>query len=470
MKVDIHRSSHVPVRWATSHPRSRHTYDGAVEPAATLEEIRLPAFKSVRHATLPLSDLTLLVGRNGSGKSNVLDGLWVLSRLATGGEIRDLLDGGRDGPAVRGGAEGCAPLGTDRFQLGCSVATHEAVFHLDLTVVVRPVVQIVEEHLWSEPLPGSRSRRKARTLLRSEPADLDSADLDARWHQSGKAMSAPVAFRASHLLSSQVRTRIPATTAAGRAVHEAAAAVLGALGGVFVLDPVPHAMRQYVPARDNRLRRQADNLSAVLGRLLDHPGVYERLLTMVRALTESDIVSMTTEQSPLGDLMLVQREVIGEEEATIPTRLMSDGTLRVLAILAALLEASEETSPSPTILEGAPTTLVIEEIENGLHPSQAAAIVERVLVESRAQHIRTFATTHSPAMLDALPGSDHEGVFVCVRDERGWTRLHRLTELPNYFNVVAAGTLGTAATRDRLRPGTAGRSASELVDELFGSR
>ena len=70
-------------------------------------------------------------------------------------------------------------------------------------------------------------------------------------------MNPAVTFRASHLLTSQVTARVPSTTQAGRDVHHAAEAVLEALGGVFVLDPVPLAMRQYVPARDSRLRRQA---------------------------------------------------------------------------------------------------------------------------------------------------------------------------------------------------------------------
>jgi len=49
---------------------------------SVVEEVRLTAFKSFRDAVLPLDELTLLVGRNGSGKSNALDGLWALTRLA----------------------------------------------------------------------------------------------------------------------------------------------------------------------------------------------------------------------------------------------------------------------------------------------------------------------------------------------------------------------------------------------------
>lgn len=57
--------------------------------------LRLTAFKSYQDAELPLAPLTVLIGRNGSGKSNALDALEVLSRLAQGEEVRDALDGNR---------------------------------------------------------------------------------------------------------------------------------------------------------------------------------------------------------------------------------------------------------------------------------------------------------------------------------------------------------------------------------------
>ncbi len=340
----------------------------------------------------------------------------------------------------------------------------DARVHLDLEICVRPVVQVQYERLQYEP---TGRNAKVRTLLESDAPDPNSADINARWSNRKRGVNPSVTFRASHLLTSQVATRVPASTQAGREVHEAAETVIRALRGVFVLDPIPHAMRQYVPERDNRLRRQADNLSAVIGRLLEHDVVHDRLLRMVRNLSESRIIDMNTEQSPLGDLMLVQREMVGAQEVIVPARLMSDGTLRVLAILAALLESTTEAEPPTALIEGAATTLVIEEIENGLHPSQAADMVHRILTESRSQGINTLATTHSPAMLDALPGDGHAGVVICARDADGWTRLHRLTDLPNYFNLVTSGTLGDAATDDRLRPRHARPASADLVDRLF---
>src|SRR5438270_3107326 len=119
-----------------------------MEPSV-VEAVRLTSFKSFANAVLPLDELTLVVGRNGSGKSNALDGLWVLSRLASGEDVRDALDGGRGGPTVRGGAAGCAPFGESRFSLGCTVTTGRHRVRLDLTVQVEPVVQIVSERLVS---------------------------------------------------------------------------------------------------------------------------------------------------------------------------------------------------------------------------------------------------------------------------------------------------------------------------------
>src|SRR5262245_50286696 len=109
----------------------------AMEPSV-IEEIRLASFKSFHEAVLPVDSFTLLVGRNGSGKSNALDALWTLSKLASGEDIRDALDGGREGPAVRGGVIGCAPFGEPTFSLGCSVRTAKQVVHLDVVVQVEP--------------------------------------------------------------------------------------------------------------------------------------------------------------------------------------------------------------------------------------------------------------------------------------------------------------------------------------------
>jgi len=86
-----------------SRPRSR--------PAVPiLDSLRLTQFTSFEDAILPLSDLTLLIGKNGSGKSNAIDGLTALGRLAEGDDVRDALDGSRsDAEPIGGGGRGLRP-------------------------------------------------------------------------------------------------------------------------------------------------------------------------------------------------------------------------------------------------------------------------------------------------------------------------------------------------------------------------
>jgi len=431
-----------------------------------LEEVRLTAFKNFSGATLPIEELTLLVGRNGSGKSNALDGLWVLSRLAQGDDVRDALDGGRDGPAVRGGAAGCAPFGSNSFSLGCTVRTGASTVRLDVRVQVAPSVQVVAETV---SLNGT-------VLVETDPPLQDSGDIIASWNNSKKGPNPKVSFRASRLLAGQVAARVPVNTHAGQRIHLAAAQALAALRSVFVLDPVPHLMRQYVPSRDIVLRRDADNVSAAVASLMREPSVKRRLCEALGRLNEQEIVNLTISRSDLDDVMLALSESFAGKARAVSARVMSDGSLRFLAILVALLQApTTDTDSEAASSEEAmgQTLLVIEELENGLHASQAHLLIELVREEVGRRRVRALATAHSPALLDALTGDEHRSVMVCQRRSDGRSVLHRLAELPNYLDIVASGGLGAAAVKDRLReeaPSSSVSPSAALAKIFAGGR
>jgi predicted ATPase len=424
-----------------------------------VEELRLIAFKSFSDAVLPLSEFTLLIGRNGSGKSNALDALLVLARLASGDDIRDALDGSRgDQEPVRGGAEGCAPFGEDFFGLGCRVRTGDEVIDFEVQVWLQPYLRIGWERLTAHS--GVRlggSRLDGKDLLLSDEADPDSADLWARYYNGKRGVNPSVPFNASRLLISQVPARVPASSEATRLVQRAAAQVQDALQAIFVLDPVPALMRQYVNERDDDLRRDGSNLSAVVARLRrEDPGALEELTGVVRELSEQPVRRVDTERSSLGDVLLVLHErdpSDGRRTAKIPARLMSDGTLRFLAIGAAVLSAPPIGTRRPRrgVEAEGQRTLVIEEIESGLHPTQADRVLSLIRDESAVRQIRILATTHSPAILNALDGGGHDSVVVCDRAaDGGRSRIRRLVDLPGYPELMSSGRLGSAVTRGRL--------------------
>ena len=65
-----------------------------------------------------------------------------------------------------------------------------------------------------------------------------------------------------------------------------------------------------------------------------------------------------------GEVYLELVENFGNQERSQSAGLLSDGTLRVLAIAAALLSVQEG------------STVVIEEVDNGIHPSRARQLLE----------------------------------------------------------------------------------------------
>lgn len=426
--------------------------------AAVVEQLRLRHFKSFDHAELSLSELTLLIGKNGSGKSNAIDGLTALARLAGGDDVRDALDGARaDFEPIRGGAEGCVPYGSDWFQLGCRVSRGDASYDLDVVVSTEPEIRISWERLGvvSGVKYGNR-RLEGRDLLVSDDAEANRSDLTGRWFNGKRGVDPGVLFAGNRLLTTQVPGRVPADTEAARLVHEAAATVRTALEAVFTLDPVPHLMRQYVNARDFELRRNAENLSAAVAAISERSSEdFDELQALLRAMPDRPFRDIATVRSSLGDVLVVLQETdpVSENILKVPAGLMSDGMLRFLAIGAALLSSprgSDAVLGSHADIPGR-RLLVIEEVENGLHPEMAARVVSLVRDQSENRSLRTLVTTHSPALLDALKVRDHHGVVVCDRHPgTGKSRLTRLTDLPGYPTVMARGTLGSVVERGLL--------------------
>jgi len=433
--------------------------------AGRLTELRLTSFKSYRDVALPLAPLTVLIGRNGGGKSNALDALEVLSRLARGGEIRDALDGARrDAGPVRGGIEGCPPIGSDTFELGVTIARAAGEVRLDVEIQVRPQVQILREVLTAH-VDGRR-----RSLLETTQADPQRADIEAKVWNNRRGRNPHYMFRATHLLTAQLPLRLGGKTAAERRVLETAEVALAVLSGVFHLDPVPQLMRQYVPEQDVVLRRNGENLSATIARLRrDDRARFAELVEVIKDLPEHEVRALEVGRGEFGEVMLALSEAKDGRTVTVPARQMSDGMLRMMAVVTALLAGGPgvaiqgPTSVAPSL------TLVLEELENGLHPTQAARVMGLVKSAAAQQGFQVVLTTHSPALLNALGGDDHPGVLVIGRERDGRTRATRLVDLPGYLAMMASGRLGDLVTAGRIpAPGDPEQVDSAELDRLLG--
>ena len=220
------------------------------------------------------------------------------------------------------------------------------------------------------------------------------------------------------------------------------------LSNILFLDPVPARMREYSFTNDKRLLGDGTNLSSVLFRLwggeadaIVEPFVTQRaaILAFIQSLPEQAIAGLSFLDGPRGEVMVQLQETFGGTPTSYDASLLSDGTLRVLAITAAMLSAQEG------------SLVVIEEIDNGVHPSRARHLLDSIRSIAERRKLRVLLSTHNPAMLDALPDVAIPDVVFCYRDpESGTSKLVRMNEIPDVPELLVQGPLGHLMTSGAL--------------------
>lgn len=213
---------------------------------------------------------------------------------------------------------------------------------------------------------------------------------------------------------------------------------------IFILDPKPSLMRAYIPFAQ-LLSRNAANLAGMIAALPEEKKLkFESQLTKyVASLPEGEIARVWTE--PVGkfkkDAMLYCEEKWGStgKNTEIDARGMSDGTLRFLGILTALL-----TRPSGSLI-------VIEEVDNGLHPSRAKLLLKTMKEIGEEHNIDILITTHNPALMDELGVEMIPFIQVVHRDaEDGTSKITLLEDLKSLPKLLAHGTVGELSTKGEI--------------------
>jgi len=388
-------------------------------------------FKSYKDATLPLAPLTLLIGANASGKSNAREAIQLLAWMASGRRLDEIFQTVQDAEmALRGRRSDLGYHGDSRFSLGCSLVS--PVRHFKITLqsddgglrVAHEQVEETPDLLYRVKVAGGGLGHDLQVSYNNfkrggwdRKPMITCTDQQAIFTQ----LSSPAAFRQG---DEEAKRKIPAATEALRE-H---------LGQILFLDPMPSRMRSYSFLADRELRGNGSTLSSVLYHLAQ--AHKDAILDFIQSLPEQDIRDVGFIEGPRGEVMVTLTESFGDAARVMDATLLSDGTLRVLAVAAALLSAPED------------SLVVIEEIDNGVHPSRARMLLERIQQVAQARNLRVLLTTHNPAMLDALPVTAIPDVVCCYRDPNGGdSRLIRLSDLAEYPRLIAQGPLGELVTR-----------------------
>lgn len=403
-----------------------------------LKKLILENWKSFRYAELPLDPLTVLIGTNASGKSNVVEALEFLQRIANGENIETALAGDKRLPAIRGGVEGAARKGVNEFTLKALLGGEDDDYLYNLKIQTLPDCQILQEDIKSDLYYHEqgiylkkftlKTGHNNRSYLNNIGSSFSLSDLYANKIIDNTNKGGNMVF------SKEVKDIfLPAK----KKVQEF---VVSNLENILFINPIPSTMRDYSRLSEN-LESDGSNIAGVLAALPDDKKaeVENTLSEYIKYLPEGDIKKVWSE--PVGrlktDAMLYCQEEWKPGEITeIDARSMSDGTLRFLAILTALLTRPEGSQ------------IVIEEIDNGLHPSRAALLVKILKEIGSKRNIDILLTTHNPALLDAFGSEIVPFVVVAHRDsETGESKLTLLEDIENFPKLFASYSLGQMTTK-----------------------
>ena len=383
-----------------------------------LKKLQLTNFKSFAGdaAPIPFAPVTILVGANGSGKSNVFDAIRFLQGIGMGLSIAEILTGKWEGgrevfPPLRGGSKEVCWAGVDKFTIGIEWEAHvsealggdsDGFSQLDLKV--DSFEHIIHCTLASEPRVEHESLWvNGKNVL---PGDSES--------QMG------LGERSRSLVYQLFRSRVapnPPKFWAGWAMVEYA-------NVIKYLEVRPSLMKGYVPQTARELGDCGENLSAVVFAICQDEERKEQYLQWLAAFCAPEIRDITFIKTDAGDVMVQVVEGDGAKRP-ISARSISDGTLRFMGILAAMFSAPEG------------SLFLMEEIENGLHPTRVHLLVELLEQFAESRNLQIIATTHSSQVLLGLSDEALRGAVLFARDEdTPGTVTCRLGDLPDFEEVT----------------------------------
>ena len=381
-----------------------------------ITSLRLKDFKNFADETLRVGPFTVIVGANASGKSNIRDALRFLHGIGRGYTLAEIIGGkyGAGGQVewepIRGAPREIAKSKQDLFGLEVKLALKGkvAILFIDFRpeVVGASAFRIAHERLSIDKESVYGITHDISTIS-FHGIDSDFIDVHRR--------DLPVLI--------QLR-QFSANDHAGEHVGS----VIEVFANMRFLDLVPDRMRQPSFPGQTVLGDSGENLPTVL-KALCTDSVKKRVLTeWTRALTPMDVKDLEFPVGPTGRVHLMLRERSGRR---VSADSASDGTLRFLAMLAALL------GPDPARL------YFFEEIDNGIHPSRLNLLIDLVEQQTAKGEIQVVATSHSPQLLSMISDTTFENTSVVCRLEDSEDAIIRpVSALPNAKELRESQGLG----------------------------
>lgn len=388
-----------------------------------IESVKIGNFRALRDFELKnLTPMTALIGPNGAGKSTVFDALAFLAECFEAGlrhawNRRGRARESKTRSSTRTAWNTGGPV-TFEIEYRETQNTPLLTYHLEVDEVAGAPAVVLE---WLQWRPDGRDSPFRFLEYRN-----------GRGHAAGGEVPRPETPPVETSLSSP--DLLAANTLGLFREHPRVAALRDFITDWHISRLSPDsARREPETGTPERLTPTGGNLANVVQYLSErHPDRLERISeTLARCVPHTHRALTVT--TPDARLLLQIKDAAFDRP--VPARFVSDGTLKMLALLVLLYDSS----PPPLV--------TLEQPENFLHPRLLHLLAEKCL--DACERTQLLVATHSPLFLDALRPAQAR---ILRRAADGCTRTKPLSEIPGVSRSVEQGaTLGNLWMEGRLR-------------------
>ena len=397
-----------------------------------LNRIKIQGYKSLRDVEVELRPLSVLFGPNAAGKSNFLDALQLLSKIVSSRTLKEAFE-----PPYRGkplesfsfppnGLKGLLEQEHASFRIEADFTLSDAVvdavnkqvqemrrpsggsssspsspeppiqepvrrrklrYWAEIEMVPKSgILRVIDERLAAlNPKTGEPTRRPGPFLSRE----------GQKLHLRLEGQAHPTCFdlHLDHSVLSRPHypPHYPHLTAARQELES----------WLFFYFEPRERMRAANPVKEVRhIGLMGEELPAYLNTL---KALEPRQFHAVEKALKTILPQIDGIDVGVNDLGEVELRLT-EAGVPIPARVLSEGTLRVLGMLA-LTGAKEP-----------PSLVGFEEPENGIHPRRVELIAELLKTRARLGQTQYIVTTHSPILPDLIP---NDSLFIVRKSESG---------------------------------------------------
>ena len=413
-----------------------------------ITSIRLVNFKNFADETLRLGPVTILVGANASGKSNVRDAFRILQGIGRGYTLAEIFGGKREAgwQPIRGAMNEIIRFGQSTFALEVELDLQGKKFRYMIEIGYSTKTTFAAQ--WDGPFRVEKERLEAGSQVmyragRDATGTLRITESDMEFEETelDLALERPI-------LNALSPGRVDLSPAMSE-VFQISLRVLGDLGYLRFLDPVPDRMREPASPRKTILGDGGENLSTAFPRatilgdggedlptalqdICADPKRRETLTSWLHELTPMDVTGFEFPRDPSGRVHLVICEKNGRKVSAASA---SDGTLRFLALLVALFDRYD-------------AGLFFDELDTGIHPARQWLLLELIEKHAAERGTQVIATTHAPDLLTFVNDSTFAHLSVIGRLEDADDAIIRpVATLPNAEKLrTSQGGLGRLLT------------------------